>query len=163
MESTDTIIRSNMPFVTHVARRYRDRGVPLEDLVAEGTVGLIKAARRFDPDNGTRFTTYASFWIKKAIIEALLERPRVVHLPRYAREKGHPSRARSASTRRSGSRRASDVGRSIADGRARGALETIADREGAVLPAAPRARPFAPRAGRCSRIASASTAARRAR
>jgi|RhiMethySRZTD1v2_1073278.scaffolds.fasta_scaffold46671_5 RNA polymerase sigma factor (sigma-70 family) len=130
MESTDTIIRSNMPFVTHVARRYRDRGVPLEDLVAEGTVGLIKAARRFDPDNGTRFTTYASFWIKKAIIEALLERPRVVHLPRYAREKGHafPREVSLDAPIRVAEGQAT-WGDRLPDGRARGALETIADRE----------------------------------
>ena len=84
----ETLVRANMAFVIHVAKRFRDRGVPFEDLVAEGAVGLMKAIRRFDPGNGTRFTTYASFWIRKAIIDALLERPRVVHLPRYARERG---------------------------------------------------------------------------
>lgn len=84
----ETLVRTNMTFVVHVAKRFRDRGVPFEDLVAEGSVGLMKAIRRFDPGNGTRFTTYAGFWIRKAIIDALMTRPRVVHLPRYAREKG---------------------------------------------------------------------------
>lgn len=82
------LAEENLSFVVHIAKRYRDRGVPFEDLVAEGSVGLMKAVRRFDPANGTRFTTYASFWIRKAIIDALLEQPRTVHLPRYAREKG---------------------------------------------------------------------------
>ena len=84
----ETLVRANMAFVVHIAKKFRDRGVPLEDLVAEGCVGLMKATRRFNPANGTRFTTYASFWIRKSIIDALLERPRVVHLPRYARDKG---------------------------------------------------------------------------
>src|SRR5262245_17669842 len=145
MESTDTIVQSNLPFVTYVALRYVDRGVPLEDLIAEGTIGLLKAVRRFDPGNGTRFTTYASYWIRKSIIEALLERPRVVHLPRYAREKGHafprelsldaPIRVAEANA---------TWGDRLPDTRSRGALESIADREerrrlrGFVLELAPR-------------------------
>src|SRR5262245_47904622 len=67
----ETLVRANMAFVVHVAKKFRERGLPLEDLVAEGSVGLMKAIRRFDPNNGTRFTTYASFWIRKAIIDAL--------------------------------------------------------------------------------------------
>jgi RNA polymerase primary sigma factor len=130
MEATENLVRSNLPFVTYVARRYKDRGVPLEDLIAEGAVGLMKAVRRFDPENGTRFTTYASFWIKKAIIEALLTRPRVVHLPRYAREKGHAfPRELSLDAPMRIAETNSTWGDRLPDTRSRGAVETLADRE----------------------------------
>jgi len=130
MESLETVVRAHMPFVAHMARRYRDRGVPLEDLVAEGAVGLLKAIRRFDPNAGTRFTTYASFWIRKGIIDALLERPRVVHLPRYAREQGKPfprevsldAPVKTAETTSTWSERLADRG-------SRAAFDVLADRE----------------------------------
>jgi RNA polymerase sigma factor (sigma-70 family) len=130
MEAIENLVHSNLPFVTYVARRYKDRGVPLEDLIAEGTLGLMKAVRRFDPKNGARFTTYASFWIKKAIIEALLERPRVVHLPRYAREKGHafPREVSLDAPVRIAETDAT-WGDRLPDTRAHGTLESIADRE----------------------------------
>lgn len=78
----------HLAFVVHVAKEFRGRGVPLEDLVGEGCVGLMKAMKRFDPSGGTRFMTYAVFWIRKAILDALYNQPRVVRVPRYQREKG---------------------------------------------------------------------------
>jgi RNA polymerase sigma factor (sigma-70 family) len=62
--------------------------VPFEDLVGEGCVGLLKAVRRFEPSTGTRFTTYASFWIRKQMLQALGDQTRVIHVPRYARQNG---------------------------------------------------------------------------
>jgi len=73
---------ANLRFVILVARRYRNLGVPLEDLVNEGNIGLIKAAGRFDPDRGFRFVTYAIWWIRRAILKAIHEDSRMIRLPR---------------------------------------------------------------------------------
>jgi RNA polymerase primary sigma factor len=70
----DALVRSNLPFVLKVARQYRGRGVLMEDLVAEGNLGLLEAARRFDPGRGTKFITYAMWWIRKRILQAFHDR-----------------------------------------------------------------------------------------
>ena len=67
------LIQANLRFVILVAKRYRNRGVPLEDLVNEGNIGLIHAAERFDPDRGVRFVSYAVWWIRQAILKAIHE------------------------------------------------------------------------------------------
>ena len=87
-DALETLALGHLAFVVHVAKEFRGRGVPLEDLVSEGCVGLMKAMKRYDPSGGTRFMTYAVFWIRKAILDALHEQPRVVRVPRYQREKG---------------------------------------------------------------------------
>lgn len=84
----EALVASHMPFVVHVAKEFRGRGVAMEDLVSEGSIGLLKAVRRFDPGAGTRFMTYASFWIRKGILQALHDQTRNVRVPRYAREQG---------------------------------------------------------------------------
>jgi RNA polymerase primary sigma factor len=73
----------NLAFVIKVANEYRWTGVPVEDLVNAGNLGLIGAARRFDVNRNVRFTTYAAFWVRKAILEAVAEESRVVRLPAY--------------------------------------------------------------------------------
>ncbi len=88
--AVDELLRRHIAFVVHVAMDYRDRGVPVEDLVHEGCLGLMKAVHRFDPANGARFMTYAGFWIRKAILDALADQPRTVHVPRYQRQKNQP-------------------------------------------------------------------------
>lgn len=69
----DRLVHSNLRFVVAVAKRYRRFGVPLQDLVTEGNIGLIRAAERFDDRRGVRFTTYAIWWVKQSIIAALRE------------------------------------------------------------------------------------------
>jgi len=71
--ASNALARANLRFVFHVARSYAHRGVPLEDLVNEGNIGLIRAIRRFDPDRGNRFITYAVWWIRQAIARAISE------------------------------------------------------------------------------------------
>lgn len=67
----ETLVQANLRFVVSVARRYRNRGLPLEDLVNEGNLGLLRAAERFEPDRGVRFISYAVWWIRQAILRAL--------------------------------------------------------------------------------------------
>ena len=83
----DRLIDDNLRFVVWIAREYSNMGVPLEDLLNEGTIGLIEAARRFDPKHGTRFITYAVWWIRKSIRTALTRYPTNVYVPEYQLDK----------------------------------------------------------------------------
>lgn len=80
-EALDRLVQCNLRFVVCVARCYVVRGMEMMDVVMEGNIGLIEAARQFDPDRGCRFTTYAVYWVKKAILEAIARDSRVVRLP----------------------------------------------------------------------------------
>jgi RNA polymerase primary sigma factor len=75
------LIRDNLPFVVSVAHEYRHFGVPFEDLLNEGNLGLIEAARRFDGQRGVKFTTYAIWWIRKYILKALSDQSTLVRIP----------------------------------------------------------------------------------
>ncbi|MHC4498034.1 MAG: sigma-70 family RNA polymerase sigma factor [Planctomycetota bacterium] len=79
----EQLVRSNLRLVVNIAKRYGDRGMSLGDLIEEGNLGLIKAVDYFDPDRGTRFSTYAAWWIKQSIKRALLENVQPVHIPTY--------------------------------------------------------------------------------
>jgi RNA polymerase primary sigma factor len=77
------MVQANLGLVVVIAREFLGRGLVLDDLVGEGNLGLIRAAEQFDPDFGTRFSTYASYWIKQAIRDALNNRTATIRLPYY--------------------------------------------------------------------------------
>ncbi len=81
MIARERLIRSNLRFVVSIAKKYAGNGVPLEDLVSEGNLGLARAADRFDPERGYKFISYAVWWIRQAILSCVSEAPRMVRLP----------------------------------------------------------------------------------
>jgi RNA polymerase sigma factor (sigma-70 family) len=80
-EAEHKLVESNLRLVVHVARRYRNRGLSLLDLIEEGNIGLMQAARKYRPDRGTRFSTYAIWWIRQALTRALANQARMIRLP----------------------------------------------------------------------------------
>ena len=79
-EALDKLVRSNLRFVVSVAK-YQNQGVPLSDLINEGNLGLIRAAHKFDETKGIKFISYAVWWIRQAILQALAEQSRIVRVP----------------------------------------------------------------------------------
>lgn len=80
-ESLDKLVRSNLRFVVSVAKKYQNQGVSLADLINEGNLGLIRAAHKFDETKGIKFISYAVWWIRQAILQALAEQSRIVRVP----------------------------------------------------------------------------------
>ena len=86
MAARDRMVRANLRLVVNIAKQFMGRGMCLTDLIEEGNVGLLKAVEGFDPEQGCRFSTYASWWIKQAIKRALINGVQPIHVPAYMME-----------------------------------------------------------------------------
>lgn len=80
-QALETMVHANLRFVVAVAKQYQNQGLALSDLISEGNIGLMKAARRFDEKKGFKFISYAVWWIRQAILHALAEQARLIRLP----------------------------------------------------------------------------------
>ena len=81
MAAQEKLVRSNLRFVVSIAKKYVGNGVPLEDLINDGNVGLVKAAERFDPERGFKFISYAVWWIRQSILVSVSENSRMIRMP----------------------------------------------------------------------------------
>ena len=82
-EARDQMVRANLRLVVNIARSYTGKGLPLQDLIEEGNLGLLRAVEGFDPTMNTRFSTYASYWIKQSIKRALINSAKTIRIPAY--------------------------------------------------------------------------------
>ena len=77
----DRLVKANLRFVVNVAKKYQNQGLPLDDLISEGNIGLMNAIEKYDPDKGYHFISYAVWWIRQAVLKAIYEKSRMIRLP----------------------------------------------------------------------------------
>src|SRR6201995_1376560 len=82
-EARDQMVRANLRLVVNIARSYTGKGLGLQDLIEEGNLGLLRAVEGFDPGMNTRFSTYASYWMKQSIKRALVNTAKTISIPAY--------------------------------------------------------------------------------
>src|SRR5580704_3774153 len=83
VQARDRMVRANLRLVVNIARGYTGKGLGLQDLIEEGNLGLLRAVEGFDPAVNTRFSTYASYWIKQSIKRALINTAKTIRIPAY--------------------------------------------------------------------------------
>src|ERR671920_863975 len=82
-EARRRLVEKNLRLAVAVAKKYRGQGLPFEDLIQEGNIGLMKAVEKFDPDRGWRYSTYATWWVRQAVQRAVGDKGREIRLPAH--------------------------------------------------------------------------------